>query len=746
MQRIPVVAAVLLGAAAASVEAQVIPRDGFAAGEPRRGAAARVERPPAVDGVLDEAVWQAADPLDGFVQRTPDDGQPVTEPTRVRILYDGEALYVGAWMLDADASAIVPGERIRDFNLDDSDAVLLIFDTYNDGQNGFVFGTNPAGIEYDGQVVNEGQGGGFMRRGRTQQAGSGGGFNLNWDGRWQVATHRDGAGWYAEFRIPFSTLRYEGGGTQRWGFNVARRIRRRNEESFWSPVPRQFSLYRVTYAGTLMGLRAPARREVSITPYVLSSAERDYAAGDREFGYPTEVGGDAKIGLTQAFTLDLTYNTDFAQVEVDEQQVNLTRFSLFFPEKRPFFLENAGFFNVGTGEADLFFSRRIGIAEGQQVPIRGGGRLSGRVAGFNVGMLHIRTDGLPAPPADPGAGQPANGYSVARLARELPGRSRIGGIFLERNALDVDGDHNRTYALEGQLGIGDAVTVTGFLARTETPGLDGSDHGLNLEGGYETRAWRASATFREIGEGFNPEVGFLPRAGYRVYDGLLLRYYRPDWGWVREIRPHVHFTMYRDLNTGFEETRRWHVDAHIEFPDGALFSPAFNWNLEGLEEPFDITDRITVLPGTYSGWEAAWRFNTNQSASLSLSGNLNVGRFLSGERRGGNATLTARWGSFLSSSLRLEYNDVRLAEGDFTTLLTGARVAYFFTPRIYLQSLVQYSDQADIWSANIRFGWLNTAGTGLFIVYNEAQGVDTISGPQGRSLILKYTRRFGLNR
>ncbi|MCG8468369.1 MAG: carbohydrate binding family 9 domain-containing protein, partial [Gemmatimonadetes bacterium] len=313
--------------------------------------AQRAEQPPVVDGSLDEAVWQDAPVMTDFVQRDPFDGQPASERTEVRILFDDDAIFVGVWAWDEDADAIIPGDRIRDTEVDESDAIVMAFDTYNDDQNAFIFGTTPSGIEYDGQVANEGQGGGFFLGGgfntqQRQQAGAGGGFNKNWDGSWTVATTRDGAGWYAEFRIPFNTLRYGSGDT--WGFNIARQIRRRNEESFWAPVPREFNLYRLTYAGDLAGLELPFRRLGSITPYMLGSTSRDYAGGQTSFDEQAELGGEAKFQLTQGLTLDATYNTDFAQVEVDDQQVNLTRFSLLFPEKRPFFLENAGFFTVGA--------------------------------------------------------------------------------------------------------------------------------------------------------------------------------------------------------------------------------------------------------------------------------------------------------------------------------------------------------------------------------------------------------------
>lgn len=707
--------------------------------------ATRTDLAPTIDGRPDEAEWQAAGGLTDFIQREPNDGAAASEPTEVRVLYDDDAIYVAVWAWDSRAAEIVPGDAIRDYEVTDADAVIMIFDTYKDEQNGFVFGTTPAGIEYDGQVASGGSGGGFFLGGgggggNRFQSGAGGGFNKNWDGSWTVASSRDDRGWYAEFRIPFNTLRYSESQTT-WGFNVSRRIRRLNEESFWTAVPREFNLYRLEFAGDLEGLDPPFRRSATVTPYVLGSTARDYAGGQLEFGEDVEVGGEAKIQLTQSLTFDVTANTDFAQVEVDNAQVNLTRFSLLFPEKRLFFLENAGFFNVGGGGADLFFSRRIGISGGQPVPIVAGGRLSGRAGGLNLGLLHIETDG----PA--GTSNMGNAYSVARVAKELPNRSRIGGIVVNRSG-DMSGDYNRTYALDANVGIGDQISISSWGARTETPSLDGDDFAWDLTAGLASRDWRANATVREIGQNFNPEVGFLPRDGHRYYQVFAMYHIRPS-SIFRELRPHISYFTYRSqrdgVQRGFEESARWHIDNHWQWDSGMELHTGANHVTEGLYEPFAIRGTDVVVPtGSYGGWEAAFVFFTDQSRTLSFNSRFNWGSFLSGSKRTSSADATVRIGARSSATAAVSYNDVDLAEGEFTTTLASLRLGYYFTPRLYLQSLVQYSDQIDSWSANVRFGWLNTAGTGLFIVYNEVQGIEELMGPQGRSLILKFTRQFGV--
>ncbi|HSG50361.1 MAG TPA: DUF5916 domain-containing protein [Longimicrobiales bacterium] len=717
---------------------------------PPVGGAVRAAGPVVVDGRLDEVAWNGAPALGGFVQSEPSQGSPASEETVVRVLYDDDALYVGAWLMDRDAGSLTLGETRRDAALDETDALAFVLDTYLDRQNGYVFGTTPAGIEYDGQVTKEGEGG---FGGARFVQGSGAGVNTNWDGAWEVATTRDGAGWYAEFRIPFSTLRYGRGGEQRWGFNVVRRIRRKNEESFWAPIPRQFDLYRISMAGTLEGIQAPFRRSAQVTPYVLGSTRWAYLDenGDAYLNGASrrtdefEVGGDAKLTLNPSLTLDLTVNTDFAQVEVDDQQVNLTRFNLFFPEKRPFFLENAGTFSVGNPQSvELFFSRRIGIADGAPVPILGGGRLTGRALGLNVGLLNIQTEEVQGVTA-------ADNFGAARIFKEWENRTRLGGIFVSRlNTQDGD-DYNLTYGLDGRLGIGESLTLDGYAALTETPGVSGGEHAVSVSADYTSFNWEWGGAFREVGEGFNPEVGFIDRGAYRFYSARLLRKYRFDrWEWFRELRPHVSYREYTDLD-GFTETRLLHVDSHFEFSNGAFFQlPAVNFTREGLKEPFEISPGVVVPAGTYDHVEWGFRYNTDRSAFLSLDGRITVGGFYGGNRAGSDATLSARFGDTFVAGLRVDYNDVNLPAGDFETFLVGLRTAYSFTPRIYLQSLLQYNDRTDTFSANLRFGWLNTAGTGLFIVYNDLSNTETFErvgiprGPLDRTLIVKFTRQFNI--
>jgi hypothetical protein len=690
--------------------------------------AIQVEAGPVIDGNLDKPIWQQGEPLSGFVQQEPLEGRPATERTEVKLLQDREALYVGVWLYDSAPDRIVMGERRRNANLRQSDAFLLVLDTYRDTQSGFAFGTNPAGIEYDGQI-------------------RGGGVSTDWDGSWTVATSRDERGWFAEFRIPFSTLRYGAREGQVWGLNMSRYIGRKNEQAVWSPVPRQFNLFRLEYAGLLYDLAPPPQRVMTVTPYVLGAAQR-VPATTMAVEYPMEIGGDAKFGITQSLSLDFTVNTDFAQVEVDDQQVDLTRFSLFFPEKRPFFLENSGLFSVGSsGSAQMFHSRRIGVAPGgRQVPIRWGTRLSGRVGRTDVGLVQMHTGGMEGV-------QDPNHFTVLRVAQQLPNRSRIGAIATSRVSARSSDDYGRTYAVDGRWGIGDAITLNAVAAHTDTPGIDQGRETYLLNAAFQNRDWRVSADYDRVGDNFNPEVGFVRRRGYEEVSIFGMNYYRVEQiSWLRELRPHARYMVSHDLR-GFKETEAWHVDSHVEFENGTFFSPAFDWELEGLSEPFRITGSDLVIPaGTYSGWTAGWRFNTNPSVPVVFRSGIDWGNFFSGQRRGGFASVSVQRGDALTGNVQVNHNRIRLPEGELDTTLSRVRLRYSFNPSVFVQSLVQYSDQTGLWTGNLRFGWLNTAGTGLFLVYNERQTLDSngVVGlfpreallPAERTFIVKFTRQF----
>jgi len=719
----------------------------------RHTAALRVERPPLVDGdVLGDPAWADVVPATGFRQTAPDEGQPASERTEVRVVFTDDTIYFGIVCYDRDPAAIIVTDSRRDSSLSDSDSVQIILDTFLDQQNGFVFGTSPSGQEYDGQLVNEGAGGSGMGRGGTSR-GAGGGFNLNWDGVWQVRTTISDIGWSAEFAIPFRTVRFPTGRTQTWGVNFQRNIRRRNELAYWAPLPRQFDLFRVSMAGRLTGVEAPAGlwRTLQLTPYVVGEALRRSDTLDNRVTALGDIGGDLKVGVTSGLTLDLTYNTDFAQVEVDQQQINLDRFSLFFPEKRPFFLENAGVFTLSNSggaafndpaQTELFFSRRIGIGDGgQATPILGGIRLSGKLSDtVTVGFLNMQTEAV--------GGSPANNVGVSRLRRELPNRSSIGALFVNRQATGRgadDTDYNRTYGVDGRWGFGQNGLVSGFAAQTETPGRRGEDYAYDMAVDYNAQAWRVRTGYMEMGDNFNPEVGFVRRTGFRKVDGGIFYTVRPDNVLnIQELRPHVTFNRFWNHDDGFIESSLLHMDNFWEFNDSSVLTTTWNIRKEGVVDLFTVSG-VPVPPGSYDWNEVSLSYNSDRSAPVTVGARVQRSGFFGGELLSFGPSFGFRRGETLNVLLNWSRNDIDLPAGHVITNLASARVTYNFSPRLFAQSLLQYNDSAALWSVNLRFGWLQDANTGLFLVYNETDGLGDIPHTSaGRTVILKYSYLFDI--
>ena len=692
---------------------------------------------PALDGiVLGDTAWSGVAPATGFQQIQPDDGMPATQKTEVFVGYTDVALYIGVVAYDDSPEEIIISDSRRDADLEDTDAFLVIIDGLLDRQNGYVFGTNAAGIEYDGQVVKEGAG---------QFAFGGGGFNINWDGTWSVRSQITDNGWSAEFEIPFRTLRYGSADEQTWGINFQRNIRRNNEIVFWAPLDRNRSIYRVSEAGTIDNIAPPAQRNLKITPYALAKAQRGGTLNGTDTD--AEFGVDIKYSLTPSLTLDATYNTDFAQVEQDDVQINLDRFNLFFPEKRPFFLENSGQFSVGNSqETELFFSRRIGIGEdGELIPVDGGLRLSGKVGeSTNVGVLYMGTEAVTGV-------APKNRFSVLRINQELPNRSAIGAIYVGRDGdgtllVPENDDHNRTYALDGRWGIGDNLVVEAWLAKTETPGLDAKDTAFSATANYSSPEWAYRLEYTEVGEDFNPEVGFLARSDYRKAQGFIMRRIRPDDLWnLLELRPHISYDGYWDFD-GFQETGFLHLDNHWEFKTGTEVHTGINWLRDGVTEEFEIVDGVIVPPGTYDDSEFQLIYFTNQARPLSFSLRAQIGGRFGGDRTLLRPTIRYRIGEVFNSELSFSYNDFDLPGGAFKANVGRLRLAYSFTPKMALEALVQYNDLDDELGTNIRFSWLNSANSGLYVVYNQFDERGPGALPTGHEFIVKYSYIFDVFR
>lgn len=700
--------------------------------------AIKLEAEPVIDGeVLADEVWQKFPAFDGLTQIRPNAGAPASEKTDIRFAYNQTTLFVSVVCYDAQPDKLVVSDARRDASLDGTDSFLFIIDTYHDRQNGFMFGTNPLGIEYDGQVDNEGQGNFNTNR---QQGGTIGGFNLNWDASWEVKAKVGDYGWSAEFAIPLRTIRFASGQNRTWGLNIQRNIRKTNEVVYWAPLPIQFDLKRLSLAGELTGLSLQSPGNLKFIPYVLDQVYRDFKSAENKTKNRPDVGADIKYSLTPSLTLDLTYNTDFAQVEVDQQQINLDRFNLFFPEKRPFFLENAGFFSSGApGEVDLFFSRRIGIgSNGQVVPIVGGARVSGRANKTNVGVLSMFTDEA----LDDTVLIQRNNFNVARINQQVGQRSTIGGSFISREGMGEADNHNRVYSLDGKWGIGKKAQITGFFARSTT--LDSSETSGNtfkVQSQYQWNGLDLNLAYTQVDEAFDPQVGFLFRRAFRKPEALIFKQVRMNGKFgLLEVRPHVSYRGYWNF-AGVQETGFLHVDNHWVWKQGFEVHTGINFTTEGVVTPFEISKGIMVPNLTFHNREAQIIVITNPSKPFYISTRHIMGGFFSGSRSAHSGTAGMRLGDRFNSEVTFNHNTIHLAEGDFETNLWGARLAYAFRPRINLQSFLQYNSAADLWSANIRFNILEQANTGLFVVYNEIWQDGSVSN---RSFTIKYTHIFNV--
>ena len=697
-----------------------------------------IENDPIIDGnVINDKIWNSIFPITSMTQVTPNFGEPSSEKTEIRLAYTDRNLYVSVVGFDSDPSKIVVSDSKRDADLNDEDSFLFILDTYNDFQNGFLFGTNSDGMQYDAQIDNEGIGN-FNPNSR-QKGGTLGGTNVNWDASWEVKTIKGDFGWSAEFSIPLSSLRFLPGENKTWGLNFQRNISKNSETSFWASLPLGFDIKRVSISGKLKGLDLKSPKNLKIIPYTIGNASYQKLDNQTDVSVDLDAGFDIKYSLTPGLTLDLTYNTDFAQVEVDEQQVNLDRFNLFFPEKRAFFLENAGQFSVGSpGEVDLFFSRRIGIGdEGQVVPIKGGGRISGKIGQTNVGILNMVTDEI----SDQNIYE--NNFSVARVNHDFNNsRSSLGVVYVGKNEMgDSNKHYNNVYAIDGKLGLGKKADITGFFSKSDSPGIDSSDHSFKLIANYNWDGWRINAGYTEVGEGFNPEVGFLMRSAFKKPEFIVFKQIRlKDFGPLLEVRPHIAHRSYFDFQDRLVSS--WtHIDNHWVWPSGFEIHTGVNITSEGVFDAFKISD-VEIPSGEYYHNELQLYIKSNPNTALSFTSRTVIGGYYGGDRFLFSNNIKYRIGNKFNSTLNLDYTKLNLENGDINALITGLRLSYSFSPKMYLQSLIQYNNVTNVTSVNTRFGMLQTANSGLFIVINFIKDSDWFDYINNRSISVKYSYQF----
>ena len=712
-----------------------------------------------LDGQLDEQVYHTVPAITGFIQQVPDAGARATEKTEVWIMFDERNIYVSARVWDsAPPSAWVANEMRRDTSqLRQNDTFGVLLDTFYDRRNAFFFYTNPLGARADQQFTNEGN------------------PNSDWNPIWDVRPGRFEGGWTVEMEIPFRSLRYRPGAAQVWGVQLRRAVRRKNEWAYITRVPistgggsGSAGAFRVSAFGTLVGVEVPSgSNNLEIKPYGIGGLTTDVNAsprrdneGDGDFGL------DVKYGITQNLTADFTYNTDFAQVEVDEQQVNLTRFSLFFPEKREFFLEGRGIFDFARGDVGgrfggalrrggsgggfgggnaptLFYTRRIGLERGTIVPILGGARVTGKIGAFDVGALNIQTDDEVV------SGAEMTNFTVVRVKRDILRRSSIGTLFTNRSVSLAGNGSNQAYGADATFSFYDNVSLVGYVAKTQTPGLDGEDTSYQGRFNYGGDRYGFHVDHLVVEDNFVPEAGFVRRDNFRRTYAAGRFSPRPrSIEAIRQFRIEGSFDYILTADTRQVETRQSQLGFSTEFEnsDGVGVSAADNYEL--LIQPFTPGPGVTLPVGGYSFRDVEATYTLGAQHRFNGTFSVRVGEYFSGDIRSvgfsrGRVALTQQF----SVEPSLSFNWIDTPQGSFRTDLVVSRVNYTFTPRMFFSGLIQYSSSTDTITSNLRLRWEYSPGSELFVVYTEDRDTDPLlpdrfSELRNRGLVVKVNRVF----
>ena len=676
-----------------------------------------------VDGVLDEPVWQSVEPIRELYQIQPNQGEPATEQSEIRILYGDKKLYFGFIFYDSEMDKVVANDMRRDSpGLRSNDYGFLLLDTYNDRRNAVFFRFNAVGGMED-----------------TAVSDSGGSLNTSWDIVWECRSRINADNWTVEIAIPFSQLRFERNDVMNWGLNFGREIARKREIAAWNEAPKTYgglAKYRTAYFGTLEGLEGiTPSRHLELLPYVLPGASYESSIEETEGVF--DAGLDLKYGVTPNLTADLTFNTDFAQVEADQEQVNLTRFSLFFPEQRPFFLEGASIFDVGIPRPSfrrpppvlLFYSRQIGLAEGRAIPILGGGKMTGKIGPYGIGILNVFTNKFEdeetdAPEADMFS-EPRTNYSVIRVNRDILAGSTVGGIFVNKQDADA---YNRTAGLDFSYRPTREINVDGLWSRTFEADVSGNSNAFFIGGDWRTNLFRLDASYTDIGEDFNPGVGFVQRTEERPD----IRRFRgggsytpwPGVFGIREIQigPEIDIVLSHENEL---ETQEITFDTQFEFETGDDIGFEVKNTTEHLDVGFDLQGE-EIPAGDYNF--TSFQFSTRTSSARMIGARMQVefGEFYSGTRRGFSINATARPNAKLSIEPFIEFNRITLPDEEFDANAFGGRVSYSFSTTLFTKLFTQWSTDRDVLSANFLLNYIYRPGSDLYIVFD--QNYDTRDG------------------
>lgn len=740
------------------------PVQAFAA--PPVARAERIKGDLRIDGILDEPDWRAAPSIGDLTQRFPAEGEPATQPSEIRILFDEERLIIGARLMDREPDRLVARVMKEDGPLYRDDSFAVFLDPFMDRRNGYFFETNPLGARTDALIFDEGRNNSF-----------------DWDGVWRVGTKITRSGWTLEMEIPFRTLHFDPDRIDAWGIQFRRLIRRNAEDAWWSPIPRNEDEWRISRAGTLQGLSGIRHgSKWEIKPYALGSAKRRPTLNEGDVGSQVDAGVDVRYAVTPNLSALLTINTDFAETEVDNQQVNTTRFPLFFPEKREFFLASKGFFDFGYGlegpgapDVVPFFSRRIGLGEveidGQTVstpiPILGGAKAAGRLGRYNLGFLTAVT------------GEerqvPRTTYGALRLSRDFLTRSNWGFIALGKDPAGRDdpfdpnditaGSHsNQTYGGDLNFSILENFKFGGSYLLTETPGVTDSQRMGQAYARWSSSSWELALVHSDIGTAFNPEMGFVRRTGIEKTEGRL------GWNWrsatapLRRVEPHFRSSYTAGQDHGLA-TRFQHFAVLVELRDGTELELAWNPSFDELESTFQLAEgKAAVPPGAYDMDQITLFYRGDESRRLSTRFFLERGDFFDGEVFEGDVTLLGRISRHFRASLGVNRVEIDLPErpagrfsdldpngplplraAEFNTTLIQGNVGVTFTTRLFADALLQYNTDVDDFSTNLRLNYKYRPGSDIYVVYNERRDFEGLPADRvDRIVTVKWTYLFSL--
>jgi hypothetical protein len=702
----------------------------------------RVAEPIRIDGKLDDAVYATTPAITGFVQQEPDEFKPATEKTEAWIFFDEDNIYVSAKNWESHPERRVANEMRRDTNqLRQNDTFAVMFDTFHDKRNGYIFYANAIGGLADSQVTDEGP------------------PNADWNTVWDVRTGEFDGGWTIEMAIPFKSLRYQPGADQTWGINLRRVVRWKNEWSYLAQVPRALTTFRgllkISSAGTLEGLQVPSgSRNLEVKPFVLGNVATDNTVSPPVSNDATgRIGGDVKYGVTQNITADITVNTDFSQVEVDEQQVNLTRFNLFFPEKRDFFLENLGVFAfagrasaglaAGTGDTPyLFFSRRIGLDLSRVVPLQVGARVTGKAGKFTFGVINVQTG------EDDKAGIDSANFTVLRAKRDILRRSSVGGMLTHRTATPGRVGSNDGYGIDTAMSFYQNVRFDAYLAATQTELREGDN--LSYRGFFDYNAdkYGVQAEHLAVEPNFLPEIGFVRRTDMRRNFGQLRYSARPQ-GFLNVRRMTTQASLNYTTNTQNRlDTREGVGRFETEFTNSDLASVTYTDSFERLVRPFTISPGVILPVGTYDFHTTRFGYIAGQQRPVSGELVYEFGPFYNGDRKtvslnSGRVQVTPQ----VSLEPSFSINWVDLVQGSFTAKVVRTRATYTITPRMFVSGILQYNSAGSSFGSNVRFRWEYRPGSELFVVYTDdfdTEARPNVDSLRNRAFVVKFNRLFRL--